>query len=801
MSDFLKEVKQFSPEEMDQFKLEIENNEEAASIFDTQMGKMTAYERAEMESLYTGQQLQDADVPEAQAAMAQRQELQDSNKGHYDDTVTDNIHGMAQAAVSQLPFGEKILAAGEATFDVATGKADSFGQAMADNVVENMEQTKEFSDEHMYLDIGAKAVSEMGQLWAGGALLKGGIKALGYTDKVAKAGKAAMSVKVLGGLVPKYGGQVVVEGALQTARDLDMDGNVTLGKGLTTLGGNFALAATFGKLGDVAEAGLKGVAGRIASTVTGERLATMKTSLVKNISTWSLDSSVNKINKFVIDSQDTLNPHIGLRDSEEYFGLMENAFEESGVLESVVESLGKKNFQKAMTQTKKAHEFARGARNTALNKLAKLGKNPEAILSDSDSLDLVSSFHDSINYSKLSDQAKGMAQPIVEKLMRLSRKSGADLYNFVEAAGSPKLPGSIANDLKVLKNLDPSFEGGIGKFLMQARAMAYDKMDDAASMAYKSGDDNALVAFNDFIKYNKMQRVLDHNTTKLVSETQATVLRDELGRGAVGSAVHKTMNEMKKEIAMLGFAGAGAGAAAVTVGASSLPITGGLAGLYIIPKLTTHFRNAPTSIAKVGNKVLKGMAAEGDNIARELTKFDQIADMLDKTTNTSLVQNAVMSFMNASRDTEEYDNFQALYSTAKASSHFMSNPLERNSQSIIANRGALNDLLRDGAPELLQSLNEAISSGEEIGPIMDAIMKMPEAAPFVKDGVGFDGKVYTPEDKAALEKDLVNDIFIPGDYKVQMVKALRETGTIPEMEKVPKRQPRRHEKRDKKRPY
>ena len=336
MSDFLKDVKQFSPEEMDQFKNEIETNEEAAGIFDTQLSIMTANERAEMESLYTGQPKEDANIPEGQEVMAERQELQSSVKGHYDDSVTSNIHGMAQAAVSQLPFGEKILAAGEATFDVATGKADSFGQAMADNVVENMEQTKEFSDEHAVLDIGARAVSEMGQLWAGGALLKGGIKALGYTDKAAKLGKAAVAVPLLGRMVPKYGGQVIVEGALQTARDLDMEGNVTLGKGISTLGGNLALAATFGKLGDVAEKGLKGVAGRIASTTTGQRLATMKTNLVKNISTWSLDSSVNKINKFVIDSQDTLNPHIGLKDSEEYFGLMENAFEESGVLESVV---------------------------------------------------------------------------------------------------------------------------------------------------------------------------------------------------------------------------------------------------------------------------------------------------------------------------------------------------------------------------------------------------------------------------------------------------------------------------------
>lgn len=801
MNKFLKSMNDLTPEEADQFRLELDQDEGLFNKVQGEIDVMTADEKSKFQAFVMNEEVQDADVPEAQTAMADRQAMEDSNKGHYNDTITENVHGVAQAAVSQLPFGEKILAAGEAVYDVTTGNADNIKQAYADNVVENMEQTREFSDEHAVLDIGARAVSEMGQLWAGGALLKGGIKALGYTDKAAKAGKAAMAIPVLGRMVPKYGGQVIVEGALQTARDLDMEGKVTLEQGLSTLGGNLALAGTFGKLGDVAEGALKGVAGRIANSPAGEQLATMKNNLVKNISTYSLDSSVNKINKFVTDSQDTLNPHIQLKDSDEYFKIMENAYEESGILKEVVDSWGEKNIQKAMAQTKKAHDFARETRNKALSSLNKLGKTPESIMSDADTLDLVSSFHDAIDYSSLSDQAKGMAQPIVEKLMKMSRKSGADLYSFVEAANKPKMPGSIANDLKKLKQLDPTFTGGIEKFLMQARTTAYNKMDDAASMAYKAGDDKALGHFNDFVKYNKMQRVLSHNTTEVVSESQASLLRDELGRGALSSAVHKTMKEMKSEIAMLGFAGASAAGAAAVTGGASLPITGAISALYLTPKLIKHFRNAPQNVAKVGNKVLDGLASQGDNTARELSKFSKISDYLEKTSGTPLVQSAVMSFLNASRDTSEYDNFNALYSTAKASSHFMSNPLERNSQSAIKNRSALNDLLRDNAPGLMSQLNEAIDSGEEIGPIMDAILKMPEAAAFVKDGVGFDGKVYTEEDKASLENDLVNDIFIPGDYKVQMVKALRETGAIPQMEKIPKRKPRRHEKRDKKRPY
>lgn len=798
MSDFLNDIKQFSPQELEEFKAQVESNEDAASVFEGQVSSMDANQRAELESIMTGQPKNDAHVPEAQESTAQRKALESTDQGHYNGTVTENIHGMAQAAVSQLPFGEKILAAGEAAYDVATGEATSLKEAYADNMVENLEQTREFSEEHQYLDLGARAVSEMGQLWMGGALVKGGLKAANLTSKAAKAGQAVKNIPILGKLAPKYGQMAVLEGTLQTARDLDMEGKVTLQQGVTTLGGNLALAATFGKLGDLAESGLKGAAGVIAKTPAGEQLNRMRTNLVKNISTFTLDNSLNKINKFVNNSQNTLNPHIKLRNSDEYFELVEAAYKESGVLPEVVESWGAKNIDNAIAAGKKAHESIKASKDIALNKLHKLGKTPEAIISDADALDLVSSLHDSIDYSKLSDQAKGMVGPIQEKLMRMARKSGADLYNFVNAANHAKMPGSIKKELDQLIKLDPSFQGGIEKFLMQARKTAYDKMEDAATVAFKSGDDEALGVFNDFVKYNKMNRVMDHNLNKVVDSAQGALLREEMGRGAVSSAVHKTLNDMRKEVAMLGLASVGLGGVQYATGIPVLPLA---AGSYAVPKLIKHFRNAPESVGKLGRKVLQGMEAEGDNVARELNRFYKLSDYLEKTADMPLIQSSVVSFLNASREVPEYERFNKLYATAKAASHFASNPLERNTASVIENRQAISDLLSQHAPDLRDQLNEAIESGENIGPIMDVIIKMPEAAPLVKDGVGFEGKVYNEEDKLALEKELANNLFVPGDYKIQMMKDLRENGTIPDIEAVPKRQPKKYEKRSKRRPY
>lgn len=802
MSDFLNDVKKLSPQDIAGFKMQVEQDPEAAKVLDTQLSKMTAQERAELEGILTGSPADNSNVPEQQEVASARQEVANSpSEESYTSVVTENLHGMAQAAVSQLPFGERVLAAGEAAYDVMTDRAPNLSEAYYQNVTENIEETNRFSEESPVLDFGARAVSEMAQLWTGGTLIKGGLKAAGLAGKAKKAGEALSSIPMLGKMAPKYGGAVVLEGALQTARDLDMEGRITLEQGLTTAGGNLALAATFGKMGDVAETALKGVAGRIASTPAGEVLAKMKNNLVKNISTYTLDSSINKINKFVTDSQNTLNPHVKIGSSEEYFELVEAAYRESGTFENVVEAWGAKNIDKAVAEGKKVFEKTAQSRDIALNNLRKLGKTPEAVLGDGDVLDIIGTFQDSIKYDTLSDQAKGMANTVINKISRLSRKTGADLFDFVSAANSAKMPNSIRKDLDELIKLDPSFKGDTELFLMQARKMAYDKMEDAASMAAKAGDASALASFDAFVKYNKLNRVMHHNLNSVLTKANLNTLRDEMGRGAVETAVHKTIRDIRKEAGMVAMAGATTAAVSDITGLPATPILTVATGAYAIPKLVKHFSKAPTNIARVGRKVLKGLEAEGDNTARELSKFYSISEYLEKTSGIPLVQNAALSFVQDTESGDEYERFNRLYSVAKASSHLASSPLKRTTTSVMQNREALNDILRAESPEIAAQLNDAIERGEDISPIMDTILKNPMVQGLVADGVGFDGKVYAPEDKAALEKELLDNVFVPGDYKIQMTKALRDSGIIPQIEEVPKRVPKRFEKRDKRRPY
>ena len=80
---------------------------------------------------------------------------------------------------------------------------------------------------------------------------------------------------------------------------------------------------------------------------------------------------------------------------------------------------------------------------------------------------------------------------------------------------------------------------------------------------------------------------------------------------------------------------------------------------------------------------------------------------------------------------------------------------------------------------------------------MDQVSKAPGADKFFEPGIGFDGVVYSEEDKQQLELQL-KEANIPGAQRIQMINALRKSGIVPDMNSVLQAQPKQHVPRAKK---
>ena len=130
--------------------------------------------------------------------------------------------------------------------------------------------------------------------------------------------------------------------------------------------------------------------------------------------------------------------------------------------------------------------------------------------------------------------------------------------------------------------------------------------------------------------------------------------------------------------------------------------------------------------------------------------------------------------------------------------------MDRSTDSVLENAPAILSVLEYHAPELAKTLRTHLKDNnmEAIAPIMDQLGDMPEAKGFVKPGLGWDGKVFRPEQKAKLAGD-IEKMDISRLQKSKLKQALKlnsdEPGMIPQVEAEPDRF-LQFKTRDKKRP-
>ena len=126
-------------------------------------------------------------------------------------------------------------------------------------------------------------------------------------------------------------------------------------------------------------------------------------------------------------------------------------------------------------------------------------------------------------------------------------------------------------------------------------------------------------------------------------------------------------------------------------------------------------------------------------------------------------------------------------------------PLARSMESVVARQNDIRHVIKDQQPSLLADFEKVMKSGDpdQIGALMDQVSKFPGADVYFEPGIGIGGKVYSPEDKAILERQLkMSDV--PAAQRVQMANELRSNGVIPDFDSVVRPLPKKHVPRTKK---
>lgn len=154
-----------------------------------------------------------------------------------------------------------------------------------------------------------------------------------------------------------------------------------------------------------------------------------------------------------------------------------------------------------------------------------------------------------------------------------------------------------------------------------------------------------------------------------------------------------------------------------------------------------------------------------------------IADLAKVQPDSPLIKRVVMGASLSS------DDFRTYLGSAMAELNLMGSAVARSTDDVMNKSDDILEAMEYHNKEVASELRQAIKSGDPavIGPIMDQISKLPETKPFIKQGMGWDGKVYDPEDKAQLESQ-VDSADIGLIQKLKHKKALRESGLIPQIQ-------------------
>jgi len=141
-------------------------------------------------------------------------------------------------------------------------------------------------------------------------------------------------------------------------------------------------------------------------------------------------------------------------------------------------------------------------------------------------------------------------------------------------------------------------------------------------------------------------------------------------------------------------------------------------------------------------------------------------------------------------------------SIASGIAHYslIQSPIQRSLNSLEQKKELIISAARAEAPQIAEELRKAYDSNniEGVAAILESVEGGPEMIKYIAPGVGFDGRVFTPESKALLIKD-IDKANLPLAQSLKLKEMVKQQGIIPDLKKV--RQPEvKWKPRDKKNP-
>lgn len=155
-------------------------------------------------------------------------------------------------------------------------------------------------------------------------------------------------------------------------------------------------------------------------------------------------------------------------------------------------------------------------------------------------------------------------------------------------------------------------------------------------------------------------------------------------------------------------------------------------------------------------------------------RLDKIAKFMSVNPESKIIQKLMVS---AGLSNEEFR--EALAGTA-AKISLLSEPISRSAESVKMNSDEVMAILRMENPEAAKRMAEALEADDDdtIGSIMDALSKTPMARNILEAGIGWNGKVYSQEDRQML-MDQIDTSGLSLKERLTHKKGVREQGIIP----------------------
>ena len=131
------------------------------------------------------------------------------------------------------------------------------------------------------------------------------------------------------------------------------------------------------------------------------------------------------------------------------------------------------------------------------------------------------------------------------------------------------------------------------------------------------------------------------------------------------------------------------------------------------------------------------------------------------------------------------DSLREAVTSSIAELNLSANPVQRTVKDAINKRSSIINALEPINKDLARELDVAFQDEDtgKIASIMDSLSKIPSAKGLIGEGVGWDGKVYDPQDKKTLEME-IRRADLPAAQEAILLEELNQQNTIPNIQPV-----------------